>query len=105
MNTLAKTSNALLTAKAESKHQSATTQLWETMETNRFGLIVVILLIIGCLGGIAAAFGAGDSTLQIALTAFPTILSLALVLGVAPMKAIFSLSLVAVILDLLVLIF
>lgn len=80
-------------------------KFWQQAEENRFGIIVALLLIIGCTGGIAAAFGAESDTLQIVATVFPTILSLASILGLAPMRLILSLSTIAVFFDILVLLF
>ncbi|MBL7919919.1 MAG: hypothetical protein JNJ40_06365 [Bacteroidia bacterium] len=85
------------------KNQSST--FWQNAEFNRFGIICMVILIIGCVGGFAASFGANGDALKLSLIAFPTIISLALVLAVAPMKAIIYLSSVALLLDAVVLIF
>lgn len=103
METTVKTNATLLAAQKHAGTQE--NKLWATLEANRFGIIANLLLIIGCLGGISASYGADYDTLQLSLIVFPTILSLALILAVAPMKSIVSLSGIAVILDLLVLIF
>lgn len=97
-----RTKNNIRTEKIRSTTVSA---FWDTLEFNRFGIISMLVVILGCTGGIAAAFGAQDNALKIALIAFPTIISLALVLAVAPMRAIMYLSTVAIILDLIILIF
>jgi len=104
MNTLAK-NTGLTQHKTQANTLFISREFWEKAEQSRFAIIPALLIIIACLGGVAAAFGAGDSTFQLALTSFPTIISLAFVLGVAPMKAIVYLSVAAVILDTLVLIF
>ena len=90
-----------------SKHVSYTriSIFWNNLEPRRFGIIPIIAVIIGCAGGIAAAFGAEADTFKLALTAFPSIIALALVLAVAPMKAIMYASFMALLLDLIVLIF
>lgn len=75
---------------------------WESLEFNRFGIISILVVIIGCSGGIAASFGAGDSLVKLAMIAFPSIVSLALILAVAPMRVIFYMALLAITLDLLV---
>ena len=69
--------------------KTAAGTFWERMEFNRFGIIPIVLLLIGCIGGIAAGFGAFADLLRISLVAFPTIISLALVLAVSPMRVIF----------------
>ncbi|MCE3280715.1 MAG: hypothetical protein K0S44_2906 [Bacteroidetes bacterium] len=75
---------------------------WEKIEFNRFGIIPMLLVVITCMGGIAVAFGAGSDTFELALVVFPTIISLALVLAVAPMRLIIWSSIMALILDLIV---
>jgi hypothetical protein len=75
---------------------------WEKIEFNRFGIIPMLLVVITCMGGIAVAFGAGSDTFELALVVFPTIISLALVLAVAPMRLIIWSSIIALILDLIV---
>ena len=80
-------------------------QFWNNLEDNRFGIIAMLVVIIGCSGGLSAAFGAQANTLQLALVAFPSIIALALVLAVAPMKGIIYVSVIALILDLIVLFF
>ena len=97
-----RTKSTIRIVSAESTTVSA---FWDTLEFNRFGIISMLVVILGCIGGIAAAYGAQDNALKIALIAFPTIISLALVLAVAPMRAITYLSSVAIILDLIILIF
>lgn len=82
-----------------------TTDFWSKLEFSRYGVISMLVLIIGCLGGISAAFGAHGSALELSLIAFPTIISLALILAVAPMRTIVYLCSVALVLDLIVLIF
>ncbi|MES2566880.1 MAG: hypothetical protein V4565_08435 [Bacteroidota bacterium] len=102
------TSCAIRTEKSTANTNEAKnsiTAFWSKMEFNRFGIISMLVVFIGCLGGAAAAYGAQDDTIKLALIAFPTIISLALVLAVAPMRVILYLSGVAVLLDLIILIF
>lgn len=96
------TANAVNSAKVISATKNT---FWDKMEFNRYGIISMLVVFIGCLGGVAASYGAQTDVLKLALIAFPTIISLALVLAVAPMRAILYLSGVAVILDLIILIF
>ena len=104
MSTLAKTTGTITSQpRTTARLISATT--WETIENSRFGIIPMLLIVIVCCGGIAAGFGAGDDAFQLGLTSFPTIISLAFVLAVAPMKAILYLSATALLLDILVLLF
>jgi hypothetical protein len=80
-------------------------KFWNSLEFNRFGLIPLLLLIVGCIGGIAAAYGAQASILKLSMIAFPTIISLAMVLAVAPMRIIAFVSAIAILLDVAVFLF
>lgn len=59
-------------------------------EFNRFGLIAAILTIVGCMGGFAVGLGAIESTIALIVIVIPTMLTLSLLLAVAPMKWIFN---------------
>ncbi|MCD6068988.1 MAG: hypothetical protein K0S33_3814 [Bacteroidetes bacterium] len=83
----------------------AEVNFWSSLEFNRYGIISMLVIVIGCVGGIAAAFGAGADTLKIAMIAFPSVIALALILAVSPMKAIVYAGSIAILLDILVLIF
>ncbi len=74
-------------------------------ESNRFGITPFLLLIIACVGGLAGASGIMDSWIKLAVVAFPATIALAMILAVAPMRIIFISTAIAVILDILVLIF
>lgn len=76
-------------------------ELIKASEFNRFGLISVIILIIGCLGGVAVGLGAINYTFTLVLTVLPTMLTLSLLLAVAPMKWIITSGLVSVVIDVL----
>jgi hypothetical protein len=79
--------------------------MWNAMEFSRFGIISILVVLIGCIGGIAASFGAGDNLLKLAMIAFPSIISLALILAVAPMRVIFYMALIAFTMDGLIFLF
>jgi|GEM_PF-1566771 len=102
MNTITKHRQDYLRIRVRRVTPLLSAEFWNRVEAGRFAIIPMLLIITACIGGIAAAFGAAGSTFQLALTAFPTIISLALVLAVAPMKAILYLSAVSLLLDLLV---
>lgn len=74
-------------------------------ESNRFGITPILLLIMACMGGFAAASGILDSWVKLAAVAFPATIALAMILAVAPMRAIFISAAISIILDVLVLIF
>lgn len=91
--------------RTETLKASAKSKFWENVEFNRFGIISILLVVIGCIGGFAAAFGAKADVIKLAMIAFPTIISLALTLAVAPMRVIIWVSATAILLDLLVFVF
>jgi hypothetical protein len=92
------------TYKSNTVHRTRTSAFWEALEFNRYGIIAMVLVIIGCAGGIAVAFGAGASLFEISLVAFPTIVTLAIVLAVSPMKMIVWASMIAILMDIIVLV-
>ncbi len=68
-------------------------------EFNRFGLITVILTIVGCLGGIAVGMGAINSVVTLTAVIVPTMLTLSLLLAVAPMRYIFIAASLSILID------
>ena len=85
--------------------QSKAKNLWAEAEKGRFGIIPLLLTVVACMSGIAAAYGTGYGVFQLSLVAFPTMITLSLILGVAPMKQIIYAGAITVLLDILVLIF
>jgi hypothetical protein len=71
-------------------------------EENRFGVISIALLVVGCLGGITMNLGAVSQTWSLIIVVIPTMLTLSLLLAVAPMKWILNAITLAVLVDLLV---
>ena len=74
-------------------------------EYNRFGLIAVLILLIGCLGGITVGMGAIRDTGALILVVLPTMLTLSLLLAVAPMKWIYRAASISVAIDVLLIIY
>jgi hypothetical protein len=70
-------------------------------EFNRFGLISVVILIIGCLGGLTVGLGAVESTFALIMVIIPTMATLSMLLAVAPMKYILTGATISVIIDVL----
>ncbi|MBI3518253.1 MAG: hypothetical protein HY062_02705 [Bacteroidetes bacterium] len=87
------------------KQKNAVSPFWDALEFRRFGIISMLVVVLGCVGGMAASFGAGADALKLGLIALPTIISLALILAVAPMRAIVYSAAIAFVLDLIVLVF
>ena len=104
MKTTTATTNTASYAK-ERANKNQNSKFWDDVEFSRYGIISILVLIVGCCGGIAASFGANADILQLALVAFPSIISLALILAVAPMRVIVYASVIAIILDIIVIAF
>jgi hypothetical protein len=74
-------------------------------EFNRFGLICVVLLVVGCLGGTAVGLGAINHTFSLIMVTIPTMLTLSLLLAVSPMRYIITSALVSVTIDVLMIVY
>jgi hypothetical protein len=74
-------------------------------EFNRFGLICVILTVVGCLGGIAVGLGAINNVVLLSAVIIPTMATLSLLLAVSPMRWIMAAALIAVSLDLILILY
>ena len=70
-------------------------------EFNRFGLITVILTLVGCLGGLTVGLGAIESTVALIVVIIPTMITLSFLLAVSPMKWIFSAAAISLSIDLI----
>lgn len=88
----------------ETKHieKSFWHKLMPDLETNRYGVISMVLLVVGCMGGVAVGLGGIDHTWQLIAIVIPTMLTLSLLLAVSEMKHIMTAMSVAVIIDLLI---
>ncbi|MFT6244962.1 MAG: hypothetical protein ACJA0U_000002 [Salibacteraceae bacterium] len=75
--------------------------LSKNTEFNRFGLISLILMIVGITGGIAVGMGAVQSTIALILIIIPTMTTLSLLLAVSPMKYIMTSGMIATIINFL----
>jgi hypothetical protein len=93
------------TIKMETKNTSF--GMWGSLgiwaDENRFGVISIALLIVGCLGGVTMNLGAVKETWSMIVVIIPTMLTLSLLLAVSPMKWILNALALSVIVDLLVL--
>jgi hypothetical protein len=74
-------------------------------EYNRFGLIAILILVIGCLGGLTVGMGAINHTGALILVVLPTMVTLSLLLAVAPMQWIYKSSAVCIAIDILLLLY
>ena len=58
----------------------------ENTEFNRFGLICAVILVVGCSGGLAVGLGAIQYVGTLIAAVIPTMITLSLLLAVAPMR-------------------
>ena len=105
METMIKSKQTNISFNKEDEKVNPNLEFWKMVEFNRFGIATMALLIMSIIGGIAAASGIMDSWVKLAAVAFPSTISLALILAVAPMRAIVIGAAIAVIIDVLVIIF
>jgi hypothetical protein len=79
--------------------------LFEKAEFNRFGIICVVLTIVGCLGGIAIGLGAIEKYFTLTLVVVPTMATLSLLIAVAPMRSILIVASICLIIDLIMILY
>jgi len=80
-----------------------TQNLTNDLEFNRFGWIAVMLILVGCLGGLTVGMGAIESTAALVVVLIPTMITLSLLLAVSPMKWIMTSTAVALTVDIILL--
>mgnify|MGYP007032575738 CR=1 FL=1 len=89
--------------------QSHVPSFWDKiipdLELNRFGTISIVILLIGCLGGITVSQGAGQSWIQLSILVVPMMVTLVLLLAVMPMRWILNATAVTLVIDVLVLLY
>ena len=90
---------------ANVQHSGPFVKILNDSEFNRFGLICVILTIVGCMGGAAVGLGAIGNTLALIAVIIPTMITLSFLLAVAPMKWILTAATVAVAIDVLMILY
>lgn len=87
------------------ENQINTLSRLENLEFNRFGIISMVLLIVGCLGGLTVGFGAVKEVWSLTAVVIPTMVTLSLLIAVAPMKYIMTAAITAVCIDLLLIVY
>jgi hypothetical protein len=87
--------------KTSSIHPSKLDRFLATSEFNRFGIISVILTIVGCLGGLTVGLGAIQYTATLIAVVVPTMLTLSLLIAVAPMRYIYYAAATSILIDIL----
>lgn len=68
-------------------------------EFNRFGLICAVILVVGCSGGLAVGLGGVQYVGTLIAAVIPTMITLCLLLAVAPMKYIMASGLTATLIN------
>lgn len=74
----------------------------ENLERQRFGVLVFLLLTVGCLAGIAVGVGALKQVFSLIVLAITTMSALSMMLAVAPMRFIIYTSVVAIVVDIII---
>ena len=80
-------------------------EFFKNLEFNRFGWIAIILTVVGCLGGLTVGMGAIENTISLVVVVIPTMITLSLLLAVAPMLWIVTAAGVSLFIDILLLLF
>ena len=75
---------------------------FEYLQKNRYGLMVVLMLVVGCLAGIAVGVGALTQVFSLSLLALTTMAALCMMLAIAPIKVILYASGIAIITDVII---
>jgi hypothetical protein len=77
---------------------------WEKAEFDHFGIIPILLVVIGIMGGLAVGFEAHSNVVKLAIVVFPTVITLAIIVVADSMRLIFLAALITIICDLVVII-
>jgi hypothetical protein len=84
---------------------SGIANFFRNLEFNRFGLVSVILMVVGGLGGIAIGVGAHAYVATLILVIVPTMATLSLLLAIAPMRWILFAGAIGVLIDIVLIIY
>ncbi|UKN02289.1 hypothetical protein K6119_01990 [Paracrocinitomix mangrovi] len=72
---------------------------------NRYGIYAIALLLVGCLGGVAVGLGSMTSSIEILILVIPTMVSLTMILAVAPMRLLLWTVLFTCLLDIIMIVY
>jgi hypothetical protein len=84
------------------KNNTASGRIWTELELNRFGFVSLLLVVMVCLGGIAAAVAVNGAAWKLPAVAFATVAIEFLVMAVAPMRVIVPAAAIALLINVLV---
>jgi hypothetical protein len=86
----------------QTQNAAASARFWEELEFNRFGFVALLLVVMVCMGGLAAAVAINGSEWKLLVVAFSTVVVQFLVMIIAPMRMIVFATAAALFIDLLV---
>src|SRR5204863_3795479 len=104
METSIHTTSLTTTVALKQKKYIISPAFWEKTEAMRFGLSPAILTFVVCLSSIAAAFAIMNGVSEMAVVGFPTAIFISSIIAIAPMRVIFSLAGLTILIDVVVLI-
>lgn len=90
------------TAKINKSKSLASPEFWAMCEFNRFGISPTILTIVVCISAFAGALAIYGSITQLALVGFPTAIFISTIIAVAPMRVMFTLAFITLLIDFVV---
>ncbi len=68
---------------------------------NRYGISALMLIAVGCMGGVVVGTGGLEKVFQLAIVAVTTMFSLSMMLAIAPMKWVILSGVVAILVDII----
>jgi hypothetical protein len=75
------------------------------LEFNRYGMVAIIILVVGCLGDLSMGLGALKHTATLILVVIPTMITLSLLLADALMRWIYAAGIFALSIDLILILY
>jgi hypothetical protein len=87
--------------KTEVQNLTGFERILNVSEENRFGVICIALLVVGCLGGMTVGLGAINNIIALTIVVIPTMTTLSFLLAIAPMRWIYTAAIISVIIDVL----
>ena len=103
MDTITKTAQTNVSTNREKTN--AQSAFWKNAEENRLGITPILLVIMSCIGGFAAATGILENWVELAAVTFSATICLAMILSGTTMRAIIASTFIAVAADILVIAF
>ncbi|HET6225830.1 MAG TPA: hypothetical protein VFF27_06095 [Bacteroidia bacterium] len=105
MSTISQTHSVKTHLSISSTETKSLSKFWDNLEASRFGVIAILLVIVACIAGIAAADAVQRNTLLLLAVTLPAMAVETLILSVMSMRSIFIASAISVVISLLVIIF